>query len=315
MLEVPLLKRLDGHQRILLAGAGGGFDILSGLPLYFWLRARGKQVFLANLSFTRLEQCSAPRITPVLVEVGPDSDGPDFYFPERYLCQWLCQHEDPDARLYCFEKAGVAPLRQAYQALVDKLEVEALVLVDGGTDSLMRGDEDGLGTPSEDLASIAATCQLELPTRLLTCIGFGVDTFHGVCHHYFLEAVADLTRAGGFLGAFSLLPDFPESFRFKQALDYVHGQMPDYPSIVASSILSATVGRFGDVHSTTRTQGSELYINPLMSLYWSFELSAVAQRCLYLKDLLETDDFAAISLAIRRFRSGRELRGWKDLPV
>ena len=31
-----------------------------------------------------------------------------------------------------------------------------MVLVDGGTDSLMRGDEVGSGTPEEDTASLAA---------------------------------------------------------------------------------------------------------------------------------------------------------------
>jgi len=38
-----------------------------------------------------------------------------------------------------------------------------------------------LGTPEEDIASIAAVHQLQLDTKLLVCLGFGVDTFHGVC--------------------------------------------------------------------------------------------------------------------------------------
>ncbi len=49
----------------------------------------------------------------------------------------------------------------------------------------MRGDEPGLGTPEEDIASIAAVHQLALDAKLLVCLGFGVDTFHGVCHAHF----------------------------------------------------------------------------------------------------------------------------------
>ena len=43
--------------------------------------------------------------------------------------------------MYAFPRAGVQPLRAAYQALVDHLGIDAIVLVDGGTDILMRGDE------------------------------------------------------------------------------------------------------------------------------------------------------------------------------
>ena len=51
LLEPPLLSRLRAHDRILIAGAGGGFDIYAGLPLFLALRAAGKQVSLANLTF------------------------------------------------------------------------------------------------------------------------------------------------------------------------------------------------------------------------------------------------------------------------
>jgi len=54
LLRLPIFRELDGANRILLAGAGGGFDIFCGLPLYFGLRAAGKSVHLANLSFAPL---------------------------------------------------------------------------------------------------------------------------------------------------------------------------------------------------------------------------------------------------------------------
>jgi len=51
-MKPPFTAKLEDAQRILIAGAGGGFDIFCGLPLYFALTAQGKEVYLANLSFT-----------------------------------------------------------------------------------------------------------------------------------------------------------------------------------------------------------------------------------------------------------------------
>ena len=137
-----------------------------------------------------------------------------------------------------------------------------IILVDGGTDSLMRGDEAGLGTPEEDIASIAAVDQLDVPTKLLVCVGFGVDTFHGVCHAQFLEAVAEMTRAGGFLGAWSLTREMPEVRRYIEAVDYVHGIMFNNPSIVSSSIVSAIEGQFGDFIASTGRKAATLHQSP-----------------------------------------------------
>jgi hypothetical protein len=50
-LNLPILDQLMAHENILIAGMGGGYDIFCGLPIYFDLRARGKQVHLANYSF------------------------------------------------------------------------------------------------------------------------------------------------------------------------------------------------------------------------------------------------------------------------
>jgi hypothetical protein len=63
----------------------------------------------------------------------------------------------------------------------------------------------------------------------------------------------------------------------------VFALMPNNVSIVSSSILSALAGEYGDVHATGRTQGSQLWINPLMAAYWCFRLDRVAERILYRK--------------------------------
>jgi hypothetical protein len=316
MLQLPFFAELNDARRVLLAGAGGGFDVFSGLPLYFALRAAGKDVFLANLSFTTLHSVGGERLADALVKVDADTEGPRYinYFPEGYLAQWF-RGRGEEVAVYCFERVGVRPLRQAYGLLVERLQLDTVVLIDGGTDSLMRGDEFGLGTPHEDMASIAAAFDLAVPRKLLACLGFGVDHFHGVCHAHFLEAVADLTRAGAFLGAFSLLADMPEVPPYIEAARTVFAAMPRHPSIVTASVVSALEGRYGDYHATDRTAGSELWINPLMTLYWCFRLEPVARRLLYLEELKQTQTFAEVDEVVQRFRAGCPGRPWMSIPV
>ena len=52
--ELPYFKQVEGGRRILIAGAGGGFDVFSGLPLCLLLLESGRKVYLANLSFSNL---------------------------------------------------------------------------------------------------------------------------------------------------------------------------------------------------------------------------------------------------------------------
>ncbi len=313
-LQLPFFRAIGDAETILLAGAGGGFDIFSGLPLYFGLKSLGKTVHLANLSFSRLYASDGKRLGTGLVEITAQTEGFERYFPELHLARWLAAQGEP-VPIYGIDREGVRPVTAAYQTLNERLKPDAVILVDGGTDSLMRGDEAGLGTPQEDIASIAAVHALDVPVKLLVCLGFGVDTFHGVCHAQFLEAVADLTRQGAFLGAWSLTRDMPEVQRYIEAVDYVNGIMSDHPSIVSSSIVSAVEGEFGDHHRNHRTAGSHLFINALMTLYWCFRLDAVADRILYLNAIRETEDFRDLTLAIEYFRATHDSKGWVDLPM
>lgn len=307
VLDSRLGKRLLGCERILIAGAGGGYDVFCGLPLYFALRHAGKQVSLANLSFTYLGGTDAPMVVPHLARVEGTTRGCDDYFPERYLAELL------GVPVWAIDKVGVAPTREAYRHLVRTLDLDAIVLIDGGTDILMRGDEAGLGTPAEDMTSLAAVHGLDVGTKLVACLGFGIDAFHGVCHAHFLEDVAALAREGAFLGAHALLADAPEVVRYRKAVAWVHERMQ--PSIVNASIVSAIEGEFGDHHATDRTTGSTLFINPLMSLLWAFELDAVARRSLYLRDLEGTRSIWDVQLIIEAFRHGCAIKARATIPV
>ena len=54
-MQLPIFNRLAHSHRVLLAGCGGGYDVASAIPLWHYLRAQGKTVVFANLSFTQLD--------------------------------------------------------------------------------------------------------------------------------------------------------------------------------------------------------------------------------------------------------------------
>ena len=318
MLKLPFFSEIEQSQHILIAGAGGGFDIFSGLPLYFGLMSQGKTVHLANFSFTNLPVAKGngdEQLTPTLWKVNAESESQAEYFPEKYLAQWF-QQKGWTVPIYCFQRSGLKPLQANYQMLVDSLKIDTIILVDGGTDSLMRGDESSLGTPEEDVLSILAANQMDVPRKLLVCLGFGVDHYHGVNHEYFLEAVAELTRANAYMGMFSLTPDMPEVQQYREATEIVFERMPSRTSIVSSSILMALKGTYGDTPITTKRRQGTVWINPLMPVYWCFSLLPVAQRILYANFIQETTEFLDVVMIVESWRKTlKNFRPKKNIPV
>jgi hypothetical protein len=314
-MRIPFFEQLGETRNVLIAGAGGGFDVFAGLPLYFWLRDAGKTVHLASLSFTELGHCDGERPVPSLLRVTPGTSGPSNYFPEVYLAQWLSK-QFGETPVYAIERGGGRQVRAAYEWLAHALRPDTLVLVDGGMDSLMRGDEAGLGTPQEDMVSLLAANEVNgVDRKFLACIGFGVDAFHGICHANFLENVAAVITEGGYLGSWGLTREMKEFDLYREASEFVAARMPRAPSIVNSSIISAIEGRFGDYHATKRTEGSTLFINPLMGIYWTFDLGTVARRNLYLDKIRDTENYQHLSLAIEEFRANlTKTRPWAEIP-
>jgi hypothetical protein len=310
---LPLFERLENSNSILVAGCGGGFDVFAGVALAQYAQARGKGVVFANFSFTNLWLSGAERITPTMWRVDEiSSEIP--YFPEKWLAEWLVARGQ-SAPIYAFAKSGVRPLSAAYGWIMDRHQIDLVLLVDGGTDSLIFGDEPGVGSAVEDAVSILAVDNTARGRAVLAAIGFGVDHYHGVSHHAFLQNAAALTRDGGFLGAFSLLPGMPEAIAFLDLVDYANRRQPLHQSIVCNSIASALRGEFGDYHATNRTSGQALFINPLMSQYWTFDVSRVAYHIGYASELAETDRLEDARRAIDLWRETVELRSRQAIPL
>jgi len=315
--QIPIFEELKDSQSILLAGAGGGFDIYSGIPLYFNLRKQGKKVVLANFSFTWLSETTSEKVFPFCYQIrSGDSDlSGRNYFPERYLKLWLgLQSENPN--IYGFERTGVIPLKEAYKYLIKKHDIDTVLLVDGGTDSLMFGDEDGLGTPQEDVCSMAAVYRSGIKKQFLLSVGFGIDHFHGVSHFRFLENVAQIAKEGGYLGMFQITKEMEEAKKYLEAVKFANEKMPGRESIVSNSIASALEGEYGNHHRTKRTQGSELWINPLMTIYWCFDLRRVIQKIKYYDRIKDVNTIGEFNGELSKYRNElNHLREKKQLPI
>lgn len=289
-LNLPILDRLAGCQSILIAGGGGGFDVFAGLPLYFTLRELGKTVHLANYTFcdldltaevSRIEVLEKDLLAAAYGEVTTPLD----FLPEAYLSQWFHETRGETIPVYMLADVGAERLTTAYQRLVEHLRVDAIIIVDGGVDSLMRGDEEGAGSLLEDTLTLIAVNNLDVPVKMLACIGFGAETEEGVCHYNALENMAALVKDGAFLGACAALKE-QEAFQlFEAACRYVWDQPNHRPSHISTRIIPAVQGEFGNFHMHPYYRYTTLFISPLMSLYWFFDAAAVLRRNLY-ADLL-----------------------------
>jgi len=306
--QIPFFDELKTSKVILIAGCGGGYDIYAGLPLFFNLRNSGYKCLLWNLTFTDDEVLNSQQFSSVVEKLipnvlwkvsGKELKTQQTYFPELYLAQYL-QKLGIEEPVFTAGRDGVLVLKKALQKIIDEYSIDTVVMVDGGTDSLMRGDELGLGTPHEDMLSIKSLYDCDVKKKFLVCLGFGIDAYHNVCHSLFLENTAQIIKDGGYLGAFSLMREMEEAKLFVAAVKYATANMET--SIVQSSVMNAVLGEFGDFHDTDRTKGSTLFINPLMGIYWCYELNAVAKNVKYLDSLGNTKTYLELCSAIKTYR-------------
>lgn len=308
----PFAQVLARGQSVLLAGAGGGYDVLGAVPLYCELRAAGKQAHLASLSFTALRELAGAQPVsspPHLYEITGAAASASVYCPEAWLARWLSERFGDPIPVWCFEKTGVCPLASCYAALIERLDIDTIVLVDGGIDLILRGDESSLGTPTEDLCSLAAVSLLPRVTSVVACVGFGAEMRDNIAHAQVLERIADLSSKQHFLGAAALTrgPDSAESY--ENALAYVFSnQQAVRRSHVHTVVSKAVRGEFG-------YQGPDTWISPLSAIYWFFSLQGVVEAHLFLDHLLETKSMFEVTSMIEGIRKTMRIREATVIPL
>jgi hypothetical protein len=311
MVTAPIGPALAQRRRVLLAGCGGGYDILGAVPLAHELRQAGHEVYLASLSFSSLGRLAGARRHPSLPNLHEVTGGcatPDVYCPEAWLARWYEDHGVPTS-IWAFDKTGVQPLVAAYQHLVNHLALDAIVLVDGGVDSILRGDESSLGTPEEDLTSLAAVNALAGPETLVACVGFGAELREGICHAQVLDRIAELAQKGGYLGASAMTQSSPAGKAYREALAFVfENQRTQRQSHIHGVIAAAMDGEFGP-------RGPDVWLSPLLPLYWYFSLRMVAGTHLFLSALVDTRDIFEVTARIEGLRKHVAIQKREKIPI
>lgn len=281
---------------VLIYGCGGGFDFVHTMLLYPELRRLGKRVIIVSNSFADPKRFSGAGVRTVfadpevrLIDAHVDNPPAD-YAPEVHLLSFLDQEFEASAphTLYASDARswGQPSATAFYQQLVDEHSVDAAVCIDGGSDSLMRGDERGLGDPLEDAVSVSALAGLQgLRTRLLLSVGFGCDRFLDVSDASSLRGVAELTRSGAYRGAIAIEPGSVGLDFYKRCLEHIYARQK-FQSVLSGAIVSSALGYYGsdEVPPTLPLRaGGKCFLWPLMAMIWAFDPKGVVDRSLICK--------------------------------
>ena len=153
-----------------------------------------------------------------------------------------------------------------------------------------------------------STSVLPMERRIVTCIGFGVDHYHGVNSCLFFENTSEIITKfdNGFLGVCSVVREWNCFKQFKKSCQYTFNIMKKAPSIVSSCIIAAIEGQYGNYHPPeikSRTSGSTLYINPMMSMYWFYSLNSIANQLLYKKFIETSKSMEDLNRGLRTYRN------------
>jgi hypothetical protein len=236
------------------------------------------------------------------------------YFPEKYLTQWYQETQNKEFSIYTFPRSGPEVIKDILERIIQKHNIDLIIGVDGGTDSLMRGDEPELGTPEEDLSTLCAMSSCQIDQILVTTV-FGVDSYHGVQHYYFLKGVAELSQNGGFFGVESLLPSSKEAKLYIDVLNYIHNKMPAYKSIVSTCLMESLQAKFGEIKLPVAPRSAQSFITPLSSMYWYFDAKKVTERCMYIKRIQGLKLYSQVVDEIDKFRQNITIQPAKTIDV
>ena len=296
-MNIPPSK-LDNAQTIMAVGIGGGFDVFTTLPfVHHW-----------------------PDKKFVLVNSSAEDD---------YLFQESTEHNYPQGMIsdkpnvlnnYTVGRHGTKALKSAYQAIADMNGVDCILAVDGGVDSLARGDEESNGTVLEDFIGIAALDEIRLP-KVLCCAGFGCETEENMNHYRILENMASLAEQDAFLGSFSLTKHMPEFSLYREECDRVWDE-GRRKSHIQTKIISAAIGKFGDrnfynnVDPRVAMSTGRVFISLLSSVYWMFEFDVVAANNHIVEIMKQGNTFVDCKILFKDYMKTRQnVRTMQFIPL
>lgn len=298
------------RSNILILGIGGGFDICGSAVLFdevSFTTERTKAEHAKGNWETREEHtshfASINGSIQLVEKFNSNNTKSKKAIPEANFYNHIRSLGMCDSNVYALPRCGVKMMVKLLQDIVTENNITKIVLVDGGVDSLMHGDEDGTGTILEDTVSLIAAMELKLPS-ILMCIGFGCELEEGVGHYRALENIAELTKANAFYGVQSIL-DINHNLNTYQKT--CEATWKDYrKSHIHTKVISAANGRFGEdnmydgVDPRIIDAKNEVFISPLMNMIWYFDPKAVVERNKLTKYLKNTTTSTDVLMVYRQ---------------
>jgi hypothetical protein len=272
---------------------------------------KGRQVHLASLSHADLANLKGAAAVPGcanLYKVGAGAATQDVFCPEAWLSRWVEEKLGRKIPVWCMNPDGVLPLRRSWNQLMGHCEADSVILLDGGLDSVLRGDEVSIGAPEEDVSILAAISGIDSVRKIVAGLGLGAGLGFGVHHADILQRIAELTRERGFLGGTVLNGNNTAGTLYREAVQFAVDHQPGLPrSPIHDAILRALEGEFGAEY----TKG---WVSPLLPIYWFFDLMTVARTNLLLPCVENTRTFEEVGACIQRARNGMTLRHSGTIP-
>ena len=225
------------------------------------------------------------------------------FFPEYKLVKSLHSMYGLSIPIYCFADPEIKYLLDAYNKIIELENIDTIVLVDGGTDSLMKGCEKDingkklLGTPYEDISSIIAVHNSNAKYKFMYCLGFNIDKYHDVTDENFLMNTCEIIRNNGFIGSYMLNKN---NLMTKMYMNTFMNCDPEN-SIVNSQVISSINGHYGNYTPDWlkhRLGNSIQDVHPFMSLYWIYHLDAIYNNLSYDTEKLKdsTNEYEILQL-------------------
>jgi hypothetical protein len=257
MVYIP--KVIEAH-KILICAIGGGFDIFGAIPIMESLS--DKELILSSFSLNRLEGAIFDMREPI---------GGFEYFPENIFIMG-------GGSLNVVGKCGVMELREYYKELIDRHEIEYIITVDCGVDSLMVGDERYMGTILEECVNLAALKDFGIPMMHI-CVGMGTEVEERISTKVVMENIRELMKSGYYYGVSGLVKGESSYESYKERYMVVNKIDGHKKSHIHPRIIGSVEGMEYVRGDKTLMESSEgVLVEPIMSLYWFFDGMGVIGR-------------------------------------
>ena len=198
----------------LIVGVGGGGDVVGALATARFLEFVGPRFTLGGVSWERIvhDPVPGPRklsevrnvavLHPFAWMANRDSQtDTGVFFAESLMAAAIGQ----DVLLIDIN-GGVNGVVDGLETAIEKLDIDLLVGIDVGGDSLAQGTEPGLRSPLADSIMLAAFTELEKRGRRTLWGVFGYGSDGELTVDEIETALSKIAASGGLLGAWGLTP-------------------------------------------------------------------------------------------------------------